>query len=185
MKGRKLIGEIGALATTVIGLRVAGEPAPVPPILPSVIDPIEHEAACAKLGKALADCWLDLPPKENEGWTYRLDVEPFPVDAVATADAMAELSKATSLFPYSACRSASLTVKRGEDKVWGTASLKLADPRKVQTVRLPTSGKVDMHTSCGINVTNNKTESTSAWAILGELVNQAKAVRDAYKQNEQ
>jgi len=48
-------------------------------------------------------------------------------------------------------------------------------------VRLPTKGKVDAHSACGVNVTSEKSDTSSAWAILGEIGKQATSIKKAYE----
>lgn len=183
----KTIGEITGAIIAGIALvaAMAVEGADLPERLPVVIDPKAYESA------ARERAWLPLP--QNRDWVYKLTVEPPPPDAVEPARFFD--GKPTSVLPYSACRDATLYVLAAKDqktdeqyeKRLGEAwvfGLRLADPGWLLTVGLPAKGKVDMHTGCGANVTSEKTETTSTWALLSEVIKQATAIKKAYDEAE-
>lgn len=183
----KTIGEVAGAIVAGIALvgAMAVEEAELPERLPVVIDPKTYESA------ARERAWLPLP--QNGDWVYRLTVEPPPADAVEPPRFFD--GKPTSVLPYSACRDATLYVLKAKDektdeeyaKRLGEAwvfRLKLADPERLLTVALPAKGKVDMHTGCGANVTSEKTETGSAWALLSEVIKQATAIKKAYDEAE-
>lgn len=183
----KTIGEIAGAIVAGIALvsAMAVQEVDLPERLPVVIDPKAYESA------ALERAWLPLP--QNRDWVYRLTVEPPPTDAVEPARFFD--GKPTSVLPYSACRDATLYVLAAKDKktdeqyekrlgeAW-VFGLKLADSERLLTVGLPAKGKVDMHTGCGANVTSEKTETASAWALLSEVIKQATAIKKAYDEIE-
>lgn len=192
----KTIGEIAGVITTVVAAAAKladGRPGPdMPQRLPVVVDPRAYEQRPDKKIK-----WLPLPRNEDVGqepdatWVYRLDIEPVPVDAVETSTFFEKHAQGTDVMPFAACHDATLYILKSpkkaadadRDKLLKDAwsfGLKLANPDRVLTVKLPVKGKVDMHTACGANVTSDKTETASPWAILGEVVKQATAIKKAY-----
>jgi len=192
----KTIGEIAGVITTVVAAAAKladGARGPdMPGRLPVVVDPRSYEQRPDKKVK-----WLPLPRNEevdqepNATWVFRLDIEPVPVDAVSTPTFFEKHARGTDVMPFAACHDATLYVLKSpkkatdaeRDKLLKDAwafGLKLANPDRVLTVKLPVKGKVDMHTACGANVTSDKTETASAWAILGEVVKQATAIKKAY-----
>lgn len=192
----KYIGEIVGIVTTIVKAAavlgpVAGAGPDMPDHLPAVIDPRAYEARTdrAKWQTLPRNASVDQEP--NMEWVYRLDIGEVGSDAMVSETFFAAHAKKTDLFPYSACRDATLYLlksKSGDgdeardrqlDKAF-VFGLKLADSRNVMLVSMPAKGKVDAHTACGVNVTSEKSDTSSTWAIIGELVKQAGAVKQAY-----
>lgn len=163
---------------------------PLDPKLPVVIDVAEYvKNACGQ-----QPCkWLPLPNNETK-WCYKVEVGDMPPDAVDTAKFMKKFAETESdVMIYSACRDATVSISKlntGEkcetkqvqvfnDKDDFVAKVKIADPAKVQTIKFPKKGKIDMHSSCGANLTDEKTDSTDTIAVLGELLKQAKTIKEA------
>lgn len=192
----KTIGEVAGVITTVIGaaaLLADGRPGPdLPQRLPVVIDPWAYERRSDRNVR-----WLPLPMNQtvdqepDSTWVYRLDIEQPPVDALPAKTFFETHGRRTDVMPFAACRDATLYVLKSKkkasdqdrDKALNEAwifGLKVADPDRVITIKFPAKGKVDMHTACGANVTSEKTETASAWAVLGEIVKQAASIKKAY-----
>ena len=155
-----------------------------PDRLPVVLDPKGQ----------LNGVWSPLP--ENPGWFFRFDVEPVPRDAIETRVFFSPSRGDTDVFPFSACRDARLYVLKAQrsksaqdlDKHLGQAwvfGFKIADSDYVQTLKLPLKGKIDMHPGCGANVTDEKTDSSSAWDIVGGVMKQANAIKETYNKSTQ
>jgi hypothetical protein len=193
----KTIGEIAGVITTVVKAAAVlgpqgGQGPDMPDRLPAVIDPQAYASRPAN-----APRWLVVPRNESieqdpdNEWVYRLNIDQLPKDAMPAKTFFDKYATKTDLFPYSACRDATLYVlksKKGasdeeRDKGIGKAfvfGLKIADPSSVMLVRLPTKGKIDVHSACGVNVTSEKSDTSSAWSILGEIGKQAASIKKAY-----
>ncbi len=185
----KTIGQVAGIVISgaeIVGAFERLRPGDLPASLPAVIDPKADPKEAG--GKAP---WRPLPA--NAGWHYQLELGPVPPDSVATETFFGSGPRETSVLPFSACRDAVLRVlkdkegapegdgernaRTGEAWLFG---LKIADPDYVQTVQLPQKGKIEMHTSCGVNVTSEKTDTASTWAVIGEAMKQASAIVKAY-----
>jgi hypothetical protein len=183
----KTIAEVGGVIVTSIGFFAAKSqlgPTLMPDQLPVVIDPKIYEKE-----RKPERVWLPLP--HNADWFYRIDIEITPRDAIETKTFFGQDRVDTSVFPFSACRDATLYILQAKDvktdgdlnkiidKAW-VFGLTFADPDYVMTVELPPQGKIDMHTACGVNITSEKTDTASTWAVIGEVIKQATAIKKAY-----
>lgn len=179
----KTIGEIaGAIVAGAALAAALSVTAQIPDRLPLVIDPKGYEKGATRESR-----WLPLP--HNSDWVYRLDAEAPPADAVEAVNFFNGSER--TVLPYSACRDATLYLlqtkasKKDHDldkriyEAW-VFGLKLADPDKVLTIAFPNKGKIDMHTACGANITSEKTDTGSVWALVGETIKQATAIKKAY-----
>jgi len=166
------------------------------PKLPVVIDIDDYkEKADCKNGKLCR--WIDLPSNETD-WCYRIDFGDISQDGIKAQEFFKQYSgKKIDVMIYSACRDATLWVSKKKDKEKAcaimeqteqkkfqpqsefVARLKVADPEYLQTMKFPDKGKIDMHSSCGANVTSEKTESTDIVSLISEILKQAKSIKEA------
>lgn len=170
----KIIETIGATGVAlakigIFGLKVKPEPAV---FKPAVIDVEDYKEQCPNN----EECWQNLLP--NKDFKYKIIFSDKPKDSVEKSEFFD--NKKTSVLPYSACKDATLTVKSATEKY--VFSLKTADPNLVQTIKFPSKGTITMHTSCGINVTDEKSESEDAFSIIASLIKQAQAIKEAQKE---
>lgn len=124
----------------------------------------------------------DLPL--NTGWKYSLRIGSVPEDALPISE-FKNMAANTSLkvFPYSACRTASLTLippkRNGEKQAPVSFKLKIADPDYVSLIAMPSKGQVTMHPSCGVDVKSEKSSGGSVdWGLLGNLIQKLKDTRE-------
>ena len=107
------------------------------------------------------------------------------IEAIMIAPATGDVThKAT--YPYtkrqrtliaSACRHATIRLTLAGRMYSGTVAV--ADPNFLQTVALPVSGTVEMHSACGLSVKAGKATVTSDLQVVQTLIQQAKTIRDA------
>lgn len=57
----------------------------------------------------------------------------------------------------------------------------IADYRHLRTYELPDKGEISMHTLCGADITNEKSEGTTSLEVIAEIVKQAKDIKDSQK----
>jgi hypothetical protein len=192
----KIIQAIGAgLSAAIPMLPLAPPPAPPEriqiPNLPVVIDVDEYrKEACGTEPFCKA---IDLPSNET-AWCYKIDFGDTSNDAIKADEFFNKYSeKKADVMIYSACREATIWVskkkndgscaimeqKKFEPKTDFVAKLKVADPNYIQTMKFPQKGKIDMHSSCGANVTSEKTESTDIFSVISEFLKQAKSIKEA------
>lgn len=115
----------------------------------------------------------------NEGWKYSLKIGDAPKDALPI-DEFKKMATDTDLkvFPYSACRTASLTVFWPNGKT-ESFKLKVADPAFVSIIEIPTKGQITMHPSCGVDVKSEKGMGGSVdWGLLGNLIQKVKNIKE-------
>ena len=189
----KIIQAIGAGLGAVVSIaRVAVLPAVQDieiPKLPVVIDVDDYIKKACGSGNLCNS--LDLPNNETT-WCYKIDFGGTSTDAVKADEFFKKYSeKKTDVMIYSACRDATLWVSKkigGSCAITGkkfestndfVAKLKVADPTYLQTTKFPEKGKVDMHSSCGANVSSEKTESTDIFSLISEILKQAKSIKEA------
>ena len=55
----------------------------------------------------------------------------------------------------------------------------MADYRNVRTYEMPYKGSISAHTLCGADILTERSDPGSGMKILGELMKQAKAIKDA------
>jgi hypothetical protein len=171
----KLIGQIASAVIAAAPFFLAGPPVSCdtcPNNLPFVIDPQEYMDSKKE--------WRETP--SDPQWEYSLAIDPAPTDAVDADTFFRDRAKQTNVFPYSACHDAVLRLRKkmAPDKPQ-SFGMKLALRDKVMTIALPDKGKVDMHTQCGANVTSEKSDTSSTWSLIGEVIKQSVAIKKAYE----
>ncbi len=115
----------------------------------------------------------------NKSWKYSLKIAAIPRDALPF-EAFKEMTFGSDLkvFPYSACRSASLTLipPKGDKLAF---NLKIADPSYVSLIEIPSKGQITMHVSCGVDVKSEKSSGASVdWGLLGNLIQKVKDTKE-------
>ena len=81
---------------------------------------------------------------------------------------------------HSACRS--VTVLFDDGPLAGQQfSATVADPRYVETVKLPKKGSVVFHTACGANTASSPSGTSSTLDVVNAVIAQSKTVREAWK----
>lgn len=165
----KTIQTIGSIVGTVIGA-LGDVPAPDP--FPIAVDVGSHlikqtGTTAAKLEQTV--------PKAN----VKIEVEfgSLSADVIAWADFKSQLGQDSKAFFYSACRDAAVTVTG--DSYVHRATVRVADPMYLQTVRFPTKGKILMHSSCGVSVASESAKISTDLELLDALIGQAKSIKDA------
>ena len=116
------------------------------------------------------------------GISYELTVSPVAKDAIVTDEYLAsrEFKGRSAVLFYSACRSASLALANFPSAGRTTYyNFKVADPKFVQTIALPTKGAVTFHDTCGVDVAQQRSDAPTGDKILSTLVAQVKAIIDA------
>ncbi|MDP2331235.1 MAG: hypothetical protein Q8M19_11155 [Reyranella sp.] len=122
------------------------------------------------------------PGRLANGINYTLTVDPVAKDAIITEQYLAsrEFQSRGSVLFYSACRSASLALANFPSAGKTTYyNFKIADPKFVQTIALPTKGSVTFHDTCGVDVAQQRSDAATGDKILSTLVSQVKAIIDA------
>lgn len=175
-KTQDLIKNVGAIAAIAAPMVLADtSPEPVGD-LPDVID-VSAILSTAQPGEVR-------PPRGRlvNGVAYDLVVAPVPKDAFETERYIAspEFRSRNSVLFYSACRTASLALVDYPSKGKTTGfSLRIADPKFVETIALPAKGSVTFHDSCGVDVAQQRSDAPTGDKLLSELVSQVKAIIDA------
>jgi hypothetical protein len=109
-----------------------------------------------------------------------IDIGSIPPDAIPFSKLPPEFSSHALI--YSACRSDEVRATINEEKrtISIDETVKIADPNYVQSVHLPSSGKVKMHSECGVSVTTDREESAGLanLAVLQSFIDNAKSVND-------
>lgn len=133
--------------------------------------------------------WQPLPL--NQGWVYKLALSPNvkPAGAILAKDFFNNMAgKTIGVLPVSACYDATLYLYKGADtgpkdpSQWDTVipfQQKIADSQYVQTVALPSKGKIKMHSSCGVSVVNEGTGVNPIYGTLEAAIKQAEAIKKA------
>lgn len=163
----KTIQTIGSIVGTVIGLLAD---IPVPDPYPIAVDVGSHlikqqSMTAAKLEQTVANVKIEI------------EFGSLSADVIAWADFESRLGQDSNAFFYSACRDAAITVT-GERYVH-RATVRVADPMYLQTVRFPTKGKILMHSSCGVSVASESAKVSTDLELLDALIGQAKSIKDA------
>ena len=156
---------------------------------PVVIDVERYQTDCRRDSK---NCnWVQLPPKQAA--CYKIEFDGLPGDAISTEAFFSSVAdRYTKVIVYSACRDVTLYVSTDGDACSGrtpekrtfkgtadfVARLRIADPSHVQTIQFPDKGKIDMHTSCGVNVTSERTDSGNVFSVISEMLKQAKSIKE-------
>lgn len=174
----------GAVVGTALKFGLAAAAADEP--IRSVIDVKDYTSTLKSDSKQI---WQDLPL--NTGWVYKLDLQPSPkpAGAIETKKFFSSVKgKSVAVFPMSACFDATLYLYKGAKQGPGTSTewdsvrpfqMKIADPDYVQTLALPSKGKIKMHSSCGASITSEKEGTNPVYAILESAIKQAEAIKKA------
>jgi len=186
--------KIGAVAGKVIGA-AAGFAAPSEPgvvdLTQTVIDIEDYQD---RVKGDASKQWQPLPL--NSQWVYKIEMaEGNPAGAIETKTFFTDRvnNKFVDVFPYSACRDVTLFIYEGKGAPddWSKVvpfQLKISDPKFVQTIRLPSKGKITSHSSCGVNVVNESETNSSAkkvFEVVETLIKQAEGIKKALdKKNE-
>ena len=120
---------------------------------------------------------------------------PLPDDAVLRTQYLTAVGdKWTDTFPVPACRSAKLVLDGwtavqdidigGSTMSWAahsdvTLETVVSDSSYVRVVRLPATGGITFHPSCGADVSVGEIATDPIWAAIAELGAQAKAIKEA------
>lgn len=173
-----------ALVSSSVPSRVA---APVP--VPATLDRGTAKPSSARptLPLAVDVQTLLSTPQRDAGSTYaivensghkvalQLAYDAVPADAIETAQL--DLTKASGVYFYSACRTATLTFL-SEPFRHQQYTVTVADPNFVQTVALGAGGQITSHSSCGVN--QGAEGDPAALAALNQAVAQARSVARAW-----
>jgi hypothetical protein len=111
-------------------------------------------------------------------YTADITVSKVPIDAIPASTMDSPMS--TGNFLYSACRQLTITLKptnAGSDPV--AATVAIADPSYLQTLRIPEKGTITVAPSCGANSVAQDPGLPTALDYLNTLATQAKAVKQA------
>jgi hypothetical protein len=101
-----------------------------------------------------------------------------PVDAIAV-ETLDKPIKSHN-FLYAACRSFTITLKGAKgNQNPVSATVAVADPNWLQTIRFPVKGKITSASSCGASATSQSASLPTAFDYLNTLATQAKAVKEA------
>jgi hypothetical protein len=173
----ELIQQVGGVVGAVIGGIgfFASRTEPSEPVLPQAIDVSQHLTAAIPEERSF-------PGKLGGTWSYQLTIGPIPKDALQTDQYVAAFGtsvKSNVLF-YSACRDATVEFDDGPFK-GKTFTMRISDPKFVETIAMPTKGAVSFHSSCGVNVASEKANTASTMELLNALMNQAKTLIEASK----
>ena len=121
----------------------------------------------------------------SANYTYTIVYSAVPKDAVPIKDYPFGTSQ--SVLPYSACRTATITLKLPSSSapaltVTSVLSATIADPNFLETIALPANGTVTMQSSCGVSVTSQAATTSSTLDIVNALVSAAGTIRSAEAQ---
>lgn len=175
----KAITEVGGVVVKLIPF-LAGAP-PTPGAAPATLEP------CFAPGESLRyELVTDPDSKDSKVYSVpgknciEVEIGAVPPDALKWSEIPFEQN--TSMFLYSACRTATITVAGGPKGKKSAKVVKISDPNFVQMVRLPFKGVISMHPQCGVSVVTEKMVSdTTPSAVVNALLVQAKAIDDARK----
>lgn len=173
----ELIQQVGAFAGAVIGGIgfFAAKTEVTEPVLPQAID-VSSFISTAGPGEGTFN------GKLGDVWSYTFTIGAVPKDAYSTEDYVAAFDKGvkSNVLFYSACRDATITFTNGtfKDKSF---SMKVSDPKFIQTIAMPTKGAISFHSSCGVNVSSEKSGTATTMEVLNALMNQAKTLLESTK----
>jgi hypothetical protein len=164
------INDAGALVKTVVSMVPFAETGVEVKTLP-----IEVDLSAEMAKSATRDAFSTRPVAG-----VLVEIGPVPKDAIELKQLT--FGEKSHQFLYSACRSAKVTasLKEGASSLTVISTVKIADPAFVQTVGLPTKGKIKTHSECGVSVESEKETGLSTdLQVLSALATQAKAIKDA------
>jgi hypothetical protein len=85
----------------------------------------------------------------------------------------------THNFYYSACREAEVEVRQHRGKPPITARVRVADPNFIQFVQFPPTGKITMHSECGVSVQTDKGAVDNGAAIIDAVTGLLKTAKES------
>jgi hypothetical protein len=162
----KSINDFGGAVVKLIGLAAVAAAAPGTECLPARSQPVRLQLAYDK-----DDYTFDGPGLKG---CIKVMLQALPPDAAPRSSLPTGNS---NNFYYSACRDAAIEVTQGKDLIKRT--VRVADPRYVQSVEFPAKGTVTMHSACGVSVKTEKTASDNTASVVDALSAQGKAIKDA------
>ena len=165
----KTIQTIGSIVGAVIGLLAD---VPVPDPFPIAVDVGSH---LIKQQSTTAAKLVQTVP--NSDVKIEIEFGNLSADVIAWADFESRVGQDLNVFFYSACRDAAITVSGGS--YVHRATVRVADPMYLQTVRFPTKGKILMHSACGVSVASESAKVSTDLELLDALIGQAKSIKDA------
>ncbi len=179
----KVIGSVGAIITSVIGLGV--KLAPVPDLLmeeelnlPVVID-------LSEIDDAESFAWSRI--SRYKKWWYKIDLLNPQSDRRKSSEYFKEIDgTAVRAFAYSSCQDAKLFVTYSETQPTSTQDLKvtlfnirIANPNYVCTLNFPAKGSIAMHSICGADIKTEESNEVSNLDVVEALVKQVEAIKKA------
>jgi hypothetical protein len=187
----RLVSSVGFTATSHVAEVLSAAVALIPIALAASTSPPSSEIPTAFRADSIDPFTngrlVDVPYGKlelNPGWTYTLTVGQRDLDVVpfATFRTAALAGSASTVFPGASCVAVTLTLKGKLVDPMGTTkafearyNLKIADPDAVQTIALPSEGKITMHAQCGYNI-EDKGEHGIDTAALSKSVDLVKAL---------
>lgn len=113
----------------------------------------------------------------NRKVAFEIAFEAVPKDAIDTR--LLDLSKASQLYFYSACRTATVTFLSAP-LTRQQFTVTVADPHFVQTIALASQGSITSHSGCGVDVHQAVAESPDALRELNQAIAQARSLNGAW-----
>lgn len=117
---------------------------------------------------------------EGEGHQLAFDIvfEPVPADAIETRHL--DLQRTGSLYFYSACRTATLTILSAP-LAQQRFTVTVADPNFVQTIAVDENRTIASHSACGVDVLANGTGGIIRSGGVADLVAQARSLGTSWR----
>jgi len=113
----------------------------------------------------------------NRKVAFEVAFEAVPKDAIDTR--LLDLSKASQLYFYSACRTATVTFLSAP-LTRQQFTVTLADPHFVQTIALANQGTITSHSGCGVDVRPAVAETADELKELNQAIAQARSLNGAW-----
>lgn len=126
-------------------------------LVSTVVDPEERAS------------FTDMP--DNPSWKYMMVYDAPVADGSVEYDSFTSMtSSPLGVFPTSHCRSAKFTLQEPDGKTIYTYALKVADPSRLNLVKVPNKGTIKMHSACGFDVTATAAGGLVDYESLSSLV---------------
>jgi hypothetical protein len=118
---------------------------------------------------------------DTDSFKLSVEIGSVPVDAVS-ADVLASTFDSHSYY-YSACRTMNVVLTSTDPKKTQkiAATLSVADPAWLQTLRFPDKGKITVLPSCGANSVASDAKLPTGMDYINGLISAAKAIKDGMK----
>lgn len=148
--------------------------------LPTTIDVEDYFTFCDNENTATVNCWRPLPG--STGWVYNISLSNLPSPtAVPRNDFFDKFKKdSTTSFPVVSCRDAVLHLKTTDGSTNKASHITIADPKFLETVKIPAKGSIDSMDICGANVTLGSSNSSDWMQIAGQVFTEANNIKKAY-----